>query len=321
MPAHIFLQLGLWRDAATSDRAAFDASNAWVARKQLGPAMRNYHALSWLQYELLQRGNYREAWNDDRRARAGGQNERSRCRSSAIFRRCARGSSSKPAAGICWRTSAISPTSTTVRHRGERRAQPNESLAADARPPGARRHGPSPSAKAIFARRSPSWSAKSPRSSRWPPDAPTKLCSILRGGARRELQLPPPLGLPEPVKPAPELLGEVLLEAGRPRKRSTVRTGVAPQSQRSLSVLGLRSRAAATRGRGSSRTSLPRAARQLRRGRHRFAGMDEARRALETPAVMPPSRLRSSVPAAIVVTIVARNGAARRLRSSTAERG
>jgi hypothetical protein len=62
MPAHIFLQLGQWHDAATSDRSAFDASDAWIARRHLGPAMRNYHALAWLQYELLQLGRYRDAW-------------------------------------------------------------------------------------------------------------------------------------------------------------------------------------------------------------------------------------------------------------------
>jgi hypothetical protein len=62
MPSHIFFQLGLWNDAALSDRAAFTASSDWVARKQLNAAMRNYHALSWLQYELLQLGRYREAW-------------------------------------------------------------------------------------------------------------------------------------------------------------------------------------------------------------------------------------------------------------------
>ena len=33
MPAHIFLQLGLWADAEASDRAAFAASEAWVKRK------------------------------------------------------------------------------------------------------------------------------------------------------------------------------------------------------------------------------------------------------------------------------------------------
>src|SRR4051794_21569093 len=62
MPAHIFLQLGRWRDASTADRAAFEASDAWISRKHLGPAMRNYHALAWLQYEMLQLGRYRDAW-------------------------------------------------------------------------------------------------------------------------------------------------------------------------------------------------------------------------------------------------------------------
>jgi tetratricopeptide (TPR) repeat protein len=61
MPAHIFLQLGRWSDAAAADRSAVAASDAWIARKGLPPAMRNYHALQWLQYELLQLGRYREA--------------------------------------------------------------------------------------------------------------------------------------------------------------------------------------------------------------------------------------------------------------------
>src|SRR5262249_51694098 len=39
-----------------------DASTVWISRKHLGPAVRNYHALAWLQYELLQLGRYRDAW-------------------------------------------------------------------------------------------------------------------------------------------------------------------------------------------------------------------------------------------------------------------
>jgi predicted Zn-dependent protease len=71
---------------------------------------------------------------------------------------------------------------------------------------------------------------------------------ILQAAASAENDLPAPLGLPAPVKPAPELLGEVLLEVGRPRE------AVAPfertlqrHSNRSLSVLGL-ARAAAALG-------------------------------------------------------------------------
>jgi tetratricopeptide (TPR) repeat protein len=63
---------------------------------------------------------------------------------------------------------------------------------------------------------------------------------ILQAAASAENDLPAPLGLPAPVKPAPELLGEVLLEVGRPREavepfeRTLQRHG-----NRSLSVLGL----------------------------------------------------------------------------------
>jgi len=57
MPSHIFLQLGLWRDAALSDRAAFDASKAWVQRRNLGPACATI-TRCLAQYELLQRGRY-----------------------------------------------------------------------------------------------------------------------------------------------------------------------------------------------------------------------------------------------------------------------
>ena len=71
MPAHIFLQLGRWADAEASDRAAFAASEAWVERRGLAPAMRSYHALAWRQYELLQLGRVTR-----RRARSSARSSR-----------------------------------------------------------------------------------------------------------------------------------------------------------------------------------------------------------------------------------------------------
>ncbi len=56
MPAHIYFQLGMWHDAAASDRAAFDASTASVKARNLSPTLHNYHALSWLQYRAASAG-------------------------------------------------------------------------------------------------------------------------------------------------------------------------------------------------------------------------------------------------------------------------
>lgn len=58
MPAHAFLQLGLWDDAAASDQASWDASIASAKQKGLSVAQRDYHSLTWLQYEWTQQGRF-----------------------------------------------------------------------------------------------------------------------------------------------------------------------------------------------------------------------------------------------------------------------
>ncbi len=58
MPAHTFLQLGLWDEAAATDEASWNASVAWAAQRGLSPASRDFHSLSWLQYEWTQQGRF-----------------------------------------------------------------------------------------------------------------------------------------------------------------------------------------------------------------------------------------------------------------------
>jgi tetratricopeptide (TPR) repeat protein len=53
MPSHIFLQLGMWPEAAASNEASLAAST------QLGES--SFHALQWLLYAYLQQGRYDEA--------------------------------------------------------------------------------------------------------------------------------------------------------------------------------------------------------------------------------------------------------------------
>ena len=58
MPAHAFLQVGFWDEAAASDQASWDASIAWAKRRGLSIASRDYHSLAWLQYEWTQQGRF-----------------------------------------------------------------------------------------------------------------------------------------------------------------------------------------------------------------------------------------------------------------------
>jgi hypothetical protein len=61
MPSHIFLQLGMWPEAAGSNEASWAASDIWVKQRNLSIAERDYHSLHWLLYIYLQQGRYGEA--------------------------------------------------------------------------------------------------------------------------------------------------------------------------------------------------------------------------------------------------------------------
>jgi tetratricopeptide (TPR) repeat protein len=61
MPSHIFLQLGMWPEAAVSNESAWESSDAWMKRKHLSVNVRDYHSLNWLLYVYLQQGRYRKA--------------------------------------------------------------------------------------------------------------------------------------------------------------------------------------------------------------------------------------------------------------------
>ena len=61
MPSHIFLQLGMWPEAAASNESAWESSDNWMKRKNLPLSVRDYHSLHWLLYAYLQQGRYSKA--------------------------------------------------------------------------------------------------------------------------------------------------------------------------------------------------------------------------------------------------------------------
>src|SRR6266542_2746794 len=54
MPSHIFVQLGMWPEAAKANEQAWALSKEWVAREHAASDKRDLHSLSWLQYVYLQ---------------------------------------------------------------------------------------------------------------------------------------------------------------------------------------------------------------------------------------------------------------------------
>ena len=61
MPAHVFMQLGMWPEAIASDEAAAAAAEAKVATDNLPVTAQDFHPLSWLVYEYLQAGREEDA--------------------------------------------------------------------------------------------------------------------------------------------------------------------------------------------------------------------------------------------------------------------
>jgi tetratricopeptide (TPR) repeat protein len=291
MPAHIFLQLGLWQDAERADRSAFAASEAWVARKHLEPAMRNYHALSWRQYELLQLGRYREALAAiDELApvvKATGQlnllSDLSSMRAryaieSADWARMATvdtfGNANELfAIGLSAANSGGAARAERARGVLAERAQdPREG---DLRP-----------AIAIMERELAAAIAHAAGRG-------DEAVRILRDAADQESQLPVPLGLPAPIKPAAELLGEVLLVVGRPAEAAPFfEQALARNRNRSRSLLGLARSASAAGDAAAARKHYGALLDNFRDADADLPLAREARAAVATSAA--PSRLKSS---------------------------
>ena len=73
-----FVQLGHWDEAAASDQASWDASVAWATRRGLSVALRDFHSLTWLQYEWTQQGRFGKAAEALRLVDAGDEGRRRR---------------------------------------------------------------------------------------------------------------------------------------------------------------------------------------------------------------------------------------------------
>lgn len=267
MPAHIFVQLGMWAEAAASNKAGWDSSRAWVRDKQLPLALQDYHSLYWLQYAYLQQGRYNAAAAlilDKQQDMA----QSSSSDSSPVLgydRKVSRNYDQMVAAFIMeterwgqarqsWEVKDVrfgdeSPGKAAyIREFSESMAKiRNQGLVFQAHP-GMAPTTPDPSPEAGESTISQIWKLQLAALKHFMNGDFTKVTQLLDQGTALEESLPPPSGPPDLIKPTHELYGEILLFLDRPKEaQQQFERALLWHPNRARSLLGL-ARAAAQLG-------------------------------------------------------------------------
>jgi hypothetical protein len=280
MPSHIFLALGMWDGVASSNEAAWAASDARMKRKRLAMELRDYHSLWWLQYAYLQQGRWREA----RRLVEQIQSDTARTGSPRLLWHFALMRAAQIVETQRWLTAAeiaVNPAGlgrvaaatdlfasayAALRlgdvERVEAALVGTEAMAAPPRAGGSHGHAShdsqEPSNEAIVTVLILELKA-AVRLARG--DAAGAV-ALMERAAGTEIEMSYEFGPPLPVKPANEMFGELLLELKRPAEaRKQVEISLQRAPGRALSLLGL-ARAASRTG---DRAAAARAARELLR--------------------------------------------------------
>jgi len=260
MPSHIFFASGMWAEAVSSNEASWAASVARAEKLKLGAAGHSFHALSWLQYAYLQLGRWKDARSTlatgerDTKAGGGGRGgDFSSMRASWIVEtgRCGDGVLPPPEAteprdrfarGLC--ALAAEDTAGARRELDAMRASPGKAEEAHSHGGSTMTYGgprggasvPEALGKELEAKLA---QARGDRAA---------AVTLAKEAAAAEDAITFEFGPPVVVKPAHELLGEILLEQGRAAEaRAEFETALAHAPGRSLSLLGL-ARAAAKSG-------------------------------------------------------------------------
>lgn len=269
MPSHIFVQLGMWEGVAASNTTAYEAAIALIRRKNLPEGREDFHTLSWLAYANEMRGQYDKAKENVELARAAADRHASnpRVRESYLSMKARyiieTGQWEKiPVAG------SPAPAQSGAESSGPHAMHAysgNADLLLAAGLGAAKLNDPATAERAQAELKALRERAEAgPNAYRAKPLAIVEkeaeaAVAIARGQGEEavrvmkqavdlELSLDKPSGPPDPIKPATELYGELLLELDRPKEaiaqfeHSLLRT-----PKRTPSLLGL-ARAAAKAG-------------------------------------------------------------------------
>lgn len=256
MPSHIFVQLGMWPDAAASNEAAWAASVDWVKRRSLAVEKEDFHSLSWLAYVYLQQGRVKKAAELLEVARDAAHAGSPRVASSlagmearhaletgvpsqsahanmhAEHAHACGGMTPAPAEGASLLATGLAAVRRGDLVAAEKAASDLHALAGtdrDAAAAGIMEKEIRALVLLIGSETEPA-------------------LTLLREAADLEDTLPPPSGPPSPMKPAHELYGEVLLQAGKAEEAlKQFEASLLRTPNRSASLLGA-ARAAARKG-------------------------------------------------------------------------
>ena len=267
MPSHIFLQLGMWREAAASNESAWESSDNWMKRKKLPLSVRDYHSLHWLLYAYLQQGRYKkseellqlmkkvmsESTYDNKLRPDYYENNWASMAAAFVVEterwelagelfpatKPSQATEQTPAAGGAHGAHGPAPADNTVRYpRASRNLPPfiralsaafRGSDSVESAPAGIREF----QVAAVRAATNKDY---------------TKAIELMKQATTLEEQMAPPLGPPILIKPSHELFGEILLRAGKPAEASEqFKVALLRQPNRARSLLGA-ARAAAQAG-------------------------------------------------------------------------
>jgi tetratricopeptide (TPR) repeat protein len=278
MPAHIFLQLGMWPEAAASNESAWAVSDAWVKRKGLALSARDYHSLHWLAYVYLQQGRFTKAeallpmnrkdgvgrYNEDLTAAFIVETERWDL-AAKYFSSEAGSSAGGEMAGHAGHNAPPATPPSTAPSATPPRAQRSQSLPSFIRGLAAAKTGAPEAARFIaelqatrkqVTDKGDAYAAKSAEIKELEVSAAAaaskqnyaEAIEQMKRATAIEEEMSPPSGPPSLIKPSHELFGEILLSANRP-KEAAEQFGIAllRQPNRARSLLGI-ARAAAKSG-------------------------------------------------------------------------
>ncbi len=234
MPSHIFVQRGMWEDVRTSNIAAYKSATELNARMKLAEGREDFHTLGWLQYANLMLGNIDEAKAnvDSAKAAADRNPNNAGIRNGYLGMRArliletgnwerialeAPNAPHAPDAHSGMPGMAMPAGNTWIFIAGYSAAKMNDI-------PGAER-----ALAMLRGAREKAAGGSNPYSAK-PIEIMEKQVAALVSNARGqkdealklareamdiELSLSAPSGPPDPIKPAPEFYGELLLDAGR----------------------------------------------------------------------------------------------------------